>query len=538
MRVQPGRVQQNNRGGTSVGAQQASAPVTFPAPMNGLITTSDIASQTPASASMLTNWFPTLTGARVRGGSAKQGIAADGLDFLSAFKYVKGSTERMFMATASAIYDMSSPAAPPATTAAVVTGLTSGDWCAFQHTNAGTSYLVCFNGSDSRRLFDGTTWSTTPAITFSDATTMANLAYGWLFKKREFLIKSGSLDAYYLSALDTVGGAAGVFPMAGIFKKGGSLLSGFSWSIESGNGPNEYCVFLTTEGEVAVYSGSDPSNAADFALVGVYQIGKPLGKNAWIKFGGDVLIATVDGLIPLSQAFNRSSEEIALVAASKAIDAEWRAAAVATGSGWTLTLWPEENLVFVAFPDNPAVPDTVFVFHSQTRKWSFVSNWRARCFASFQKSLFFGSSAGSVWRGDFTGTDDGLPFQATYLSAFNPVGGFGQRKSASKAKMFIKGSDKPAVQLFARSDMDISAPSFGVVSENKSGGSVWDVGLWDQAVWDGAGIGRNQYQFRQNVRAEGEMLALGCVVISGGLVKLNVELDLGTLQVTSGMADA
>lgn len=538
MTVSPPRIRQNNRGNTSVGATQTSQPITFPAPTAGLITTTDLASQSQGAASVLENWLPTLTGARIRGGSMKQGLAAGGQDIITAFKYVFGSVERLFMATATAIFDMSAPAAPPATTPAVVSDLTSGDWCTFQHTNAGDSYLVCMNGTDPRLVYDGTAWGTAPDITFSDSTTMANLSYGWVFKNRQFLIKAGSLDAYYLTTVNAVGGAASVFPLAGVFTKGGTLLCGFSWSIESGNGPNEYCCFMTTEGEVAAFAGANPGDANDFSKVGVYQIGRPLGKNALIKFGGDVLIATVDGLIPLSQAFNRATQDVSLAALSRAIDTEWRAASNATEAGWTLTLWPEENLVFVAFPDNPAVPDTTFVMHAQTKKWSIITNWRASCYAEHQKSIFFGGPGGYCWHGDYTGTDDGLTFRAAYLSSFNSVGGFGQSKTASLASMFLRASDRPLVRLFARGDFDRDIPSYSVVSTNVVGTSVWDIGQWDVAVWDGGGIGRNLYKIRQNVRAEGEMLAIGCVILSSGEVKLDVEIDLGVIQASSGLAAA
>lgn len=532
----PGRMAQTGRGQASVGAKQTSVPLTFPSPTLGLVTAADLASQTSGAAMVLENWLPTLTGARIRGGSEKWGLAIDGGAFVSAFRYLYGPIEKLFMATAAGIYDMSAPALPPATTDKAVVA-TSGEWCTFQHTNAGTSYLVCLNGTDARLLYNGSTWASTPAITFADATTMANLNFGWVFKNREFFLKNGSLDAYYIG-LNAVGGAASVFPLGGVMKKGGALLSGFSWSLESGDGPNEYCVFLSTEGEVAVYSGSDPSNASDFALVGIYQIARPLGKNAWIKSGGDVLIATVDGLTPLSQAFQRDRQQLTLVSASKQIDDLWRAAAGATGSGWTLTLWPEQNLVFVCFPSNPVLPDTSFVFNTQTGKWSTVTNWQARCYSPHQKNFFFGSTSGLAWHCDYTGTDDGMAFQAKYLSHFNPVSGFGQQKAAVLGQLKVRASEKPNAKLFARADMNVSIPAQPTVTVNTTGASVWDVGLWDVAKWDGGAAPNAFHQIRQNVRAEGESLALGCVITSGGPVKLNVELDLGTLQVSSGEASS
>lgn len=532
----PGRIAQSNRGSVQGAAKQTSAPLTYPAPTLGLVTTASMGAAPSGSASILENWMMTLTGARVRGGSVRRSLAADGGAIRSAFKYKYGGLEKMFMATNSGIYDMTAPAAPPATTAAAVSGLASGDWCAFQQTNAGTSYLVCFNGTDDRRLFNGVSWGTSPAITFSDSTTMASLNYGWIFKNRQFLIKNGSLDAYYLD-LNAVGGAALVFPLGGVLKKGGSLLMGFSWSIESGDGPNEYCAFVTTEGEVAIYSGSNPSDANDFALKGVYQIGKPLGKNAQIKSGSDVLVATIDGLTPISQIFQRDRQTLALVSMSRAIEKEWKIAANAVPRGWTLTLWPEQNLVFVAFPENTVLPDTTFVFNVLNNKWSIIKNWAASAYQTLQGSLFFGSIGGYCWQGDTSGSDNGAPFFATYLSQFTAAGEFSQEKTASKAQMSFRAKTEPNVKLFARADYDLSRPSYGVVSVGDAGSSEWDVGLWDVGKWDGVSEAKN-FKFRQNVRANGEMLAVGCVILSSGAFRLDCEVDFAIMQVESGEQSA
>ncbi|WP_042779364.1 hypothetical protein [Sinorhizobium fredii] len=537
MRIQPrvGRIAQSNRGAVSIGRQQTSQPVTFPAPKGGLVTAVDMASQQPGSATVLRNFLPTLMGCKIRGGSQKKGLAADGGDIKSAFKYKYGSTEKLFMATASGIYNMTAPAAPPTTTAADVSGLSGGDWCAFQHTNAGTSWLVCVNGANDRQLYNGTTWSTT-AITFTDGTTMPQLNYGWLFKNREFFLKNGTLDAYYL-AVNAVSGAATVFPLGGVMKKGGSLLTGFSWSLESGDGLNDMCVFVSTEGEIAVYAGDDPASASTFALKGVYQIGRPLGKNAWIRAGGDILIATTDGLTPMSQVFQRDRQALSLVSVSRPIEDDWRKAANATGTGWTLKQWPEQNLVVVAFPENTVVTDIINILNVLTGRWSKRNHWQALCYETLQGGLFFGSFDGYVWQGDTSGTDNGLTFSATYLSQFSPAGQFGQRATATLAHMYFRAKSSPKVKLFARSDYDKSTPTFNSVTEGDATSSEWDVGLWDVAIWDGVSEVQ-RYDFRQNVRAAGDMLAVGCVITSGGDFKLDIEVDLATVQVSVGEASA
>ncbi len=534
--VRPGRVGRTNRGDVQIGAQTVSQPITYPAPVGGLVTATDIASASRGSASVLRNFLPTLTGARVRGGSVQNGLVAGAADIISAFKYKYGTTEKLFVATAAGIFDMTSPAAPPTTTAADVSGLGGGDWCVFQHTNAGNGYLVCVNGADTRRLFNGASWTTTPAITFSDSTTSAQLNCGWLFKNREFFIKNATLDAYYLD-VNAIGGAASVFPLGGVMKLGGSLLTGFSWSLESGDGLSDMCVFVSTEGEVAIYAGSDPSDANDFALRGIYRIGKPLGKNAWIRAGGDVLVATIDGLIPMSQVLQRDRESLSLVSVSRPIEDLWQAAAKATQYGWTLKQWPEQNLVFVSFPSNIVVEDTTFVLNVQTGRWSTLSNWRASCFETLQGSLFFGSIGGYCWQGDVTGEDDGLPFTAAYLSQFLPPQQFGQRATASLAQMYIHAAAKPNVRLFARADGNKTEPVLPAVTTYGENIGVWDVGQWDVGQWD-VGLDVNRYSFRQNVRASGDSLALGCMIVSAGGTRLAVEIDLGTLQVTTGEASA
>ncbi len=537
MKLRPGRVAQSNRGPIRAVPPQQSTPMTFPAPAKGLYTTTSLSDELPGAASILINWFPTLTGARVRGGSQKKALIASGEDFVTAFTFKYGGAEKLFMATASAIYDMTSPAAPPAITAPVLTGMTSGEWSAFQHSNASGSYLVITNGVNPRRVFNGTSWST-PAVTFpaGDTTTTAQLSQGWLFKKREFFVKAGTMDAYYLP-LEAISGEAKVFPLGSTFKNGGSLLMGFNWSIESGNGVNEFCVFVTTEGEVAIYQGSDPDTAGQFTLQGVYQVGKPLGKNGFIKVGGDVLIATVPGLIPMSQVLQRGAEALSSLSKSRPIDDDWTEAANSVASGWSLTYWPEQKLIFVSFPDNIVTPDTTFVLNAVTGAWSIIKNWKATCFASIQGSIFFGSLNGLVWQGDTTGTDDGRPFNAVYLSQFLSGGALGQRKEATIGQMHIKAAEKPKLRLFARVDGDLRIPGYSEVTVIEEGASEWDVGLWDVAKWDAA-QSLFPFEYRQNVRASGDTLALGCVVVSGGQFALKVKLDFGTMQTTLGEQSA
>src|SRR3546814_4932486 len=111
------------------------------------------------------------------------------------------------------------------------------------------------------------------------------MSYVWVYKSRLWFAQKDSMTAWYMDNADSIGGTAEPFPLGGVFGLGGSLLFGSAWSIDSSSdsGLSEQNIFVSTEGEVAVYQGSDPGEAATWSKVGVYRIGKPLGARAHFR---------------------------------------------------------------------------------------------------------------------------------------------------------------------------------------------------------------------------------------------------------------
>ena len=66
-------------------------------------------------------------------------------------------------------------------------------------------------------------------------------------------------------------------PLAGAATKGGKLLFGASWSIDAGDGIDDKCVFVTDLGELLIFTGSNPADAANWRQEGRYQIGAAAG---------------------------------------------------------------------------------------------------------------------------------------------------------------------------------------------------------------------------------------------------------------------
>ena len=211
----------------------------------------------------------------------------------------------------------------------VKSGQSSGNYVASQLANAsGDHMLVCNDAGDYVLHYDGTTWTTFNAgqITAPAGTSVVaghNLTYVWKYRGRFYFIEGGTMNAWYLPT-NAFQGALQLIPLAGAATKGGKLLAGFSWSIDAGDGIDDKCVFMTDQGELLIFTGSDPSNAANWSQEGRYATSVPLGMNAHQAIGGDVLIATVDGIIPISASINKDVSQLELASITRAIKPMWR----------------------------------------------------------------------------------------------------------------------------------------------------------------------------------------------------------------------
>ena len=91
----------------------------YPAPVGGWIRNENLATPNARrqdgsrvyGAFVLENFFPTATGARMRGGSSVHAVLGDGaLPVTALFSYVNGNNRSMFGATGIGIYDATSAA--------------------------------------------------------------------------------------------------------------------------------------------------------------------------------------------------------------------------------------------------------------------------------------------------------------------------------------------------------------------------------------------------------------------------------------------
>jgi hypothetical protein len=370
--------------------------------------------------------------------------------------------------------------------AAAVSGLTNSKWEYTNVTTAGGNYLYAANGVNTPYLYNGSSWtsitgSSSPAITGVTTTTLNSPT---LFKNRVWFIQKDTLKAWYLPT-SSVGGAAQVLDLSSIARLGGVLVSMASWTIDAGYGVDDNLVFVTDKGEVIVYRGTDPSSASTWALIGVWIVGAPIGTRSLMKYGGDLLVLTLDGLIPMASAL-QSSRLDPNIALSDKIQGAFAAAAAAyrDNFGWCMLYNPKNNALIVNVPVREGAQEQ-FVMNNITKAWCRFTNWNAFHFGLLDDTPYFGAATfvAKAWTTGSTGyIDDTSNINGKILQAFNYFETRGVKKIFTRARPSIFSNGTPSVRVGINVDFNIS-DNVAPISFSTPLTALWDSALWDTAVW-------------------------------------------------------
>lgn len=450
----------------------------LPAPTKGWYVGDNLATPPKGTAYVLNNAFPQLDYVRMRGGSLAYATGMANASVNTLIPYVSASSSKFFAVCNGSIFDVSS-AGPVG--AAAVTGLNSSAYMEYmQFTNTGATWIIAVNGVDAAQLYNGSAWVTAPAITGLSG---GNLAFVWPFKNRIYGVQAASLSAWYLG-VNSIGGAATQFDLSGIFKYGGYLLCGTSWAISSNSGLYEVCVFITSEGEVAIYDGLNPADTA-WTLKGLYKIAKPLGRRSILKAGGDIAIMTEDGIIPMSSAMSLDQIALQNVAVTKPIAPAWRDAVVARQGlpGWQITTWPLQSMGIINLPKTSAGDATQFIANVRTGAWAKYLGWDANCFSVYNNALYYGSSDGRVMQAETGGQDDGKNYTWTVFPSYTDLGSPANTKHIKLIRPRMQASFPVTPQVTIKVDFDTTLPTAPSASAAPATGALWDTAVWDVATW-------------------------------------------------------
>lgn len=387
------------------------------------------------------------------------------------------ASSAMFAAAGGAMWGVTANQA--ATLSYVSTGGSNRwQWC--NHTTSAGQYLVMANGADAMIHYNGTVWAA-PSIT--GIASSANVVQVVTHKKRLWMVLRDSTQAAYL-ATEAVAGAATVFEFGSLFTKGGFLQAVATWTRDGGSGSDDYFVAISSRGQVALYAGTDPADAATWALVGLFDVPTPIGRRCFQRFGSDLVLITVEGVYPLSQLLAVDQSQVRRVAISDEIAAAFNAAALSYKDvwGWEVCTYPKGTRLLVNVPVVETEQSRQFVMNTLTGAWCEFDGHNGNTWVVYNDNLFFAGNTGEVFQADIGRSDDGVPITAIGQTAYSALG-VPNLKRFSMLRPLITANSQNRPSLGISTDFVETGAMSSLTAALQIGTAVWDTAVWDTATW-------------------------------------------------------
>jgi hypothetical protein len=484
----------------------------MPAPVGGLNARDGVANMPVADALVLTNWIPDTGGVRCRKGFREWATSFPSSSPVKSIMAYFAPTDtfptgtflttpttmpgKLWAATDLGIYDITSKVTAPVAVLAL-SGSTNAGW--FSHaitSNSGGNFLMACSEADGYFTYDGAAWLRRVAGAAAGQINGVDpnlLVHVNVWKRRAWFVQKNTTKVWYLPA-DAISGTVTAFDFGPLFKKGGHLSFTASWTIDAGEGIDDFFVAVSSNGEVAIYKGSDPASAATFSLQGVWYIGQiPVGRRGYSAYGGDLLIVSTDGICPLSEVTRGGSG--LLTASNKEYSSKISILVgealrnTFTSYGWQLLLSPADRLFLCNIPNYTGHVNEQFALSTVVNQWCVLQNVPALCYGTVGSYTFTGTSDGRVMlifqdyadSITYAGTG-GEPIIGKIVSASSDFGMPAQGKLFTMLRAAFIGTFQPGITADVVADYGDApyqaAPSNVAYYRTAWGAATWDTGLW------------------------------------------------------------
>jgi hypothetical protein len=273
------------------------------------------------------------------------------------------------------------------------------------------------------------------------------------------------------------------------------------WSSNSGSGIQDRIIFLTSSGEIASYQGTDPSDATTWSLDAVFYIGAPLGRRAFMDYGGDVVVMTKRGIIPISSLITMGSLEAIYGAAmtrriARTIIKYVKGYATAPFLP-EVTFYPDAAWVVVNIykPNtllDPIYGPTQLVMNILTGAWGRF-DYPVRTIRYVNDGFYMGTDDGRVLKittdqylddvkMDGTG---GNPISAYAMGSYTYLDDPTFNKHAQFIRPVFQTMVKPSFIIRVLPDFRLDLWGSTPTPNYAVGNAVWDISKWDMANWAG-----------------------------------------------------
>ncbi len=462
-------------------------PASVPASIKGWDAISSVADMPPDHAIALNNFIPRPGYLEPRRGSQSWanniGTSTTPVNTIMAYNNPDTTKNKLFAAAGSHIYDITMGATASTTAAAI-----SSD--KIQHINftnsSQTSYLICTNGIDTPQIYNGTAWSniSLTGITASD------IIQPQAWKGRLWFCLTNSTQVAYMG-IGAISGTATTFDLGPLMSKGGYVNAIATWTIDFKQAVDEYLAFITSQGQVFVYEGTDPSTINTFDLVGIYNLGTPIGRRCFLRISGNLWIITTDGVIPLTEMVTQVNDQTVaprVAITSMIMNAINQSVQLYQNNfGWQFISYPRGTLAVLNIPQTVSETSVQYVMNTITGAWCQFIGINANCWELYNDMLYFGSNDGRVYKwdvgsGDYVDAPSVTSITATVQTAFNYFQTRGVIKRFTAIRPIINTDQSVTAGVGLNIDFGTGAP-VSTPSNVATSGAQWDVAIWDQSVW-------------------------------------------------------
>lgn len=503
-----------------MGAPQppAAQPVTIPASVGGVNRLDALIALPPQDCCYTFNLMPAENGMQLRRGYREYatgiGTTETEVRAIIPFEGTDPANDKLFAATADGIYDITTDGetSPTRVVTFSVTTNNAGycNWTEFT-TDAEETYLfvACPQNGLWQYNEGAGTWAR-PSFTYdpgsgSTAFPDEDVAFVALHKQRLWVVMQDSTDSYY-TGVASIAGDLTKFTWGSKFRYGGNLLGLYTWSLDGGDGIDDYFVGISRGGDVLAYRGPDPSDAG-WTITGSYFVGEmPASRRCVIPYAGELYILSTYGITSLRDLVQGVDASNYLQSPSAKINPLLRKAVLEQKEKfeWAMSIFPGDGFLQIVAPWDFTAQATQYVQNLLTRAWGFWSNVPIKCADTWEGDYYMGGEDGVVYA--YEGVLDGVTIvdaetsgsviEFSCLTSFNPLGPHANYAQVGhiRAVTISGGADTVELNTKAVYDYAIREEALAPGGDPSVDASAWDSAIWGASVWSGERSGQSSLE--------------------------------------------
>lgn len=464
--------------------------VTMLAPTAGLNYRDPFLMLGPKDAVELNNFIAKPTGVVLRGGYQKHVTGLGGtVNTIMPYMAQNPLNNKLFAAVTNKFFDVTNSADAP-TALVANNNSVDGTWSSIMFNAPTINFLCATSPSGGYWTYDeaGGWVNRTAALTGLNAS--AGCIAAW--KNRLWIVGEGTAKAFYMN-VSSIQGPVKELDLGPLLKHGGHIVGMTNWTMNAGLDLDDYLVFFGSQGDVVVYQGTDPDDISTFALKGVWYMGRPpVGNRFFVEYGGELLVLSELGLLPLSKMVNGQVADAYSVMSGRISPAlNPMVTRLIDNKQWEVDIVASDDLLIVK-PPREYSTYTQYAMFIQTGAWSTFTGIPMNTMGRFEGLTYFGDEDGNVQtvlspKKDGVNRDGtgGTPIEGQSQSGFSDFGSSANLKLFTLARPILISGSAPSVQAQMNIEYTFNpvyaSPSF----INRTNG-VWDDARWDVAQWAGS----------------------------------------------------